>query len=649
MNKEKHNRKHEGHEGHDHSEHDHSGHSHGGKSAVVLFFLGLVAYIVGLFIKDNDIIRNVLNISALVLSGYHIIIEGVTDTIKASIKARRFKPNIHLLMLVAAVGAMIITEYREAALLILIFAGAHFLEEYAEGRSKKEITNLLKLNPTTARLIKTDGNIEIVDVSVLKIGDKLQVLNGDQVPTDGIIYEGQSVIDQSVITGESIPVDKKVGDSVFGSTINGTGAFKMEVTKDNKDTVFAKIVELVSQTQSNISKTAVFIKKLEPIYVTVIFLLAPLFYLLGLYVFNWGQTDSFYRTMVFLIGASPCALAATDIPATLSAISNLAKRGVLFKGGSYLSNLSDLKAVAFDKTGTLTQGRPVVTDVFFESKVTSEDQELYLDILVSMEKQSNHPLADAIIKHFNNRKLVKLTAGNIVGVGLAATYMDVSYHVGKPSSYKNVSQEIVKQTENYEYNGKTVIYFGTDEKVYGLIAIQDIPKETSKEAIEYFKTQNIHTVMITGDAKRTGEAIGRQLGIDEVKGNVLPEDKSKIITELKGLYGTTAMLGDGVNDAPALVAADIGIAMGEGTDIAIDVADAVLMKNDLNKFAYTHRVSKKLRSLVWQNIIFSMLVVLFLISMNILGMMDMGYAVLIHEGSTLVVILNGLRLLREVK
>lgn len=630
--------------------HTHNGeHNHeSSKSAVTMFFLGLAAYIIALFIQ-HELTSNLLNILALVLSGYHIIIEGFMDTVKKSIQRKRFIPNIHLLMTVAAIGALIISEYSEAALLILIFAGAHFLEEYAEGRSKKEITSLLNLNPTTARLLLDDGAIKIIDVSELKIGDHLQVLNGDQVPTDGIVLSGQSTIDQSAITGESIPVDKQVGDTVFGSTMNGNGTFIMEVTKDNTETVFAKIIQLVSQAQTNVSKTAAFIKKLEPTYVTIIFLLSPLFFLTGLYLFDWGQTDSFYRTMVFLIGASPCALAATDIPATLSAISNLAKRGVLFKGGSYLSNLADLRAVAFDKTGTLTEGKPIVTDVFFESKVADSDKEVYLDILVSMEKQSNHPLAESIINYFRDRETVELVTENIIGVGLSADYKETKYQVGKPSSYKVVLDEIKNQTEDFEHNGKTVIYFGTTEKVFGLIAVQDVPKETSREAIKHFRNNDIHTVMITGDAKRTGEAIGRQLGIDEVKANILPEEKSRIIAELKVKYGVTAMLGDGVNDAPALVAADIGVAMGEGTDIAIDVADAVLMKNDLNRFVYTHKVSKKLKLIVWQNIIFSMAVVLFLTTMNVLGLMNMGFAVLIHEGSTLVVTLSGLRMLRTVK
>lgn len=623
------------------------GHDHSNKSAIIMFFLGLTVFITAIFVQ-HELSSNILNVLALTLSGYHIIIEGFKDTIKQSIKRKRFIPNIHLLMTVAAIGALIISEYREAALLILIFAGAHFLEEYAEGRSKKEITSLLNLNPTTARLLLDDGTIKIIDVSELEIGNQLQVLNGDQVPTDGIVLSGQSTIDQSAITGESIPVDKQAGDIVFGSTMNGNGTFIMEVTKDSTETVFAKIIQLVNQAQTNVSKTAAFIKKLEPTYVTIVFLLSPLFFLTGLYLFDWGQTESFYRTMVFLIGASPCALAATDIPATLSAISNLAKRGVLFKGGSYLSNLADLKVVAFDKTGTLTNGKPVVTDMYFESSITKNDQDTYLDMLYSMEKQSNHPLAQAITDYFKERKSLDLVAENIIGVGLSAQYEGLYYHVGKPSAYKSASAEIKKQTKIFEDDGKTVIYFGSNEKAFGLIALQDIPKETSRTAIAYFKNNDIHTVMITGDAKRTGIAVGRELGIDEVKANVMPEEKSSIITELKRVYGVTAMLGDGINDAPALVEADVGVAMGEGTDIAIDVADAVLMKNDLNKFVYTHKTSKKLRSIVWQNIIFSMSVVLFLLTMNILGLMNMGFAVLIHEGSTLIVTLNGLRMLKNV-
>ena len=629
-------------------EHDHEGHDHGEKTAVVLYFVGLIAFLVAIFVSHNTL-KTTLYITSLVLSGYHIILEGFIDTMKQSMKEKRFKPNVHILMTLAAIGAVIIRDYMEAALLILIFAGAHFLEHYAENKSNKEITNLLKLNPTNARRILPNGETEMVDVAELNIGDQLSILNGDQIPTDGVVISGSSAVDQAAITGESIPVEKKEGDLLYGSTINGTGTLTMEVTKDSSQTVIAQIIEMVSQAQSNISRTAALIKRIEPKYVITVLLLTPVFYLVGYYVLGWSQYESFYRTMVFLIATSPCALAVTDIPATLSAISNLAKRGVLFKGGSYLSNLSDLNAVAFDKTGTLTTGKPVVTDTYFANEVSETEQATFEQVIVSMESKSNHPLAQAIIKHYDKIIPSEMDVENIIGVGLVGRLNNVTYKIGKPSSYEIIPADIKKQTEVFEHEGKTVVYFGTDDKVLGLLAIQDVPKETSKAAIEYFKEANIHTVMLTGDAVRTGEAIGRQLGLDEVRGNIMPEEKASMIKELKEDYPVMAMVGDGVNDAPALVTADIGVAMGEGTDIAIDVADAVLMKNDLTRFAYTHKLAKKLRKIVWQNIVIALGVVVMLVIVNLFGQLNMTFAVIFHEGSTLLVIFNGLRLLTGVK
>ncbi|TQS70518.1 cadmium-translocating P-type ATPase [Ornithinibacillus gellani] len=634
--------------GHNH-EHEHEcDHSHGGKKEVILFFTGIAAFLIALFVNGGAI-QAALFITSLVLSGYHIIMEGILDTFRQTIKRKKFMPNIHILMTLAAVGAVIIGEYMEAALLILIFGGAHFLEHYAEDKSNKEITNLIKINPTTARRVIENGKTEIVDVAELRIGDKLSVLNGDQIPTDGIVVSGTSAVDQSSITGESIPVEKQAGDVLYGSTMNGAGTLMMEVTKDSSETVISKIIELVSQTKNNMSKTAAFIKKIEPIYVTIVLFLTPIFFLLGYLVMHWSAYDSFYRTMVFLIATSPCALAVTDIPATLSAISNLAKRGVLFKGGSYLSNLSDLTAVAFDKTGTLTTGKPVVTEVYFGGETTEIQQQEFEKIIVSMESKSNHPLAEAIMKYYAAVATIELEVENVLGVGLIARAEDTTYKIGKPNSYHTIPADIQNQTTQLENEGKTVVYFGTEDTVLALLAIQDIPKETSKAAIQYFKKQQIHTVMLTGDAKRTGEAIGRQLAIDEVRGNVMPEEKATIISELKKTYPVMAMVGDGVNDAPALVTADIGVAMGEGTDIAIDVADAVLMKNDLSKFAYTHRLAKKLRKIVWQNITFALAVVVLLVVSNVIGQMNMTLAVIFHEGSTLAVIFNGLRLLKGIK
>lgn len=634
---------HQNHEGHSHSHH----HGHG-NSGVVFFFIGLVIFLVAFSIQKGSLMQNALFVVAMLLSGYHIIVEGLDETIDASKRQGKFAPNVHILMTLAALGAMIIGNYEEGALLILIFAAAHFLEEFAEGRSKREITNLLKMNPTEARLIQADGSVKIVAVSTLQIGDTLQVRNGDQIATDGVILSGVTSIDESSINGESIPREKTIGDEVFGSTINGNSSFTMAVTKDSSETLFAKILQLVNQSQSNLSKTATKIQRLEPYYVTAVLLIVPLFILLSPALFQWTWEESIYRGMVMLISASPCALAASAVPATLSGLSNLAKRGVLFKGGSYLANLAEIQAVAFDKTGTLTIGKPAVTDFYFKKQEGHSEQE-WIDLVVAMEKTANHPLANAILTGFTVEKELEIDVENKLGYGLTSKYQEAIYQIGKPEIFKTVDAEI--ETLNFRYSkaGKTVVYFAKDNRVIGLIAMMDVPNTNSKEVIDYLKSQNVHTTMITGDSEQTGQAVGQLIGIDEVIGNVLPENKAAMIKSLQAQYGTVAMLGDGVNDAPALVTADIGVAMGEGTDIAIDVADAVLMQNDLTKFSYAYNVSKRLERIVWQNISFSMMIVLLLVILNILGKMDITIGVIAHEGSTILVILNGLRMLIPMK
>lgn len=632
--------------GHCHN-HNHSHEHQHGKLPVILYLVGLGLYLLALLSSGKyPIVKNTIFMLAMLISGYHVIFEGIGDTIQSTISKKKFMPNVHLLMALAAFGAAIIGDFNEGALLILIFAGAHFLEDYAEGRSRREITNLLKLNPTEARRILPDGTIELVDVAELKIGDRLRVLPGDQVATDGRIVEGMSSIDESSINGESIPREKTIGDEVFGSTVNSTGTFTMEVTKSSDETVFAKIIQLVNQSQNNLSQTATKIKRLEPIYVTIVLILVPVFILFGKGILQRDWYTSFYRGMVLMISASPCALAASAIPATLSGISNLAKRGVLFKGGSYLANLATIKVAAFDKTGTLTKGKPVVTDVYFKEEGS---QVLWLDLIHAMEKQANHPLANAILEHIQPEMTYEVIVENRIGEGLMTTYAEKEYQIGKPSVFKQVTPEIQEKTAQLAAEGKTVVYFSENQQVVGLLALMDVPQEEVKEVIAYLKSQNIRTVMITGDAEMTGKAVAKILGMDQVVANVMPENKAQMIQSLQQEYGETTMLGDGINDAPALVQADIGFAMGDGADVAIDIADAVIMKNELKRFTYAHRVAKKLDKIVWQNIIFSMAIVVLLVTLNTLGKMDIALGVIAHEGSTLIVILNGLRLLIPVK
>ncbi|WP_291290877.1 heavy metal translocating P-type ATPase [Enterococcus sp.] len=631
------------------SQHAHSSgaahqHAHG-NAPLRNYLAGVVLFIVALMVPQV-LIKDLLYSGAILLSGYHIIWEGIEDTVNDSRKSRKFRPNVHLLMTLAAFGSVLIGNFNEAALLILIFAGAHFLEDYAEGQSRKEITNLLKLNPTEARLVMADGSIKQVPAEQVKKGDTLQVLPGDQIATDGRILSGISSINEASINGESIPREKTVGDEVFGSTINGTGTFMMEVTKDSSETVFAKILSVVESAQTNQSKTETRIKKIEPIYVTTVLILVPLFILTAPFLFGWDWSTSFYRGLVMMISASPCALAASAVPASLSAISNLAKRGILFKGSSYLANMGQTKVAAFDKTGTLTMGKPQVTDVYFDEQASEQQRQEWASLILAMEKQANHPLAAAIVSHFEKQtgvQAISLTANNEIGSGLTTVVAGKAYRIGKPSG--TLQSTFTKQKESLEQAGKTVVLFSVDEQPVGLIALMDLPNPQAKGVIDELKQAGIRTVMITGDSQAAGEAIGEQLGVDQVAANVLPENKAQIIQQLQQEFGQTVMVGDGINDAPALVQSDIGFAMGEGSDVAIEVGDAVIMKNDLTRFTYALKTAKKLDRIIWQNIFFSMFIVALLIVLNLLGKMNIGLGVFAHEGSTLLVLFNGLRML----
>jgi Cd2+/Zn2+-exporting ATPase len=629
---------------HENNSHDHE-HDHG-KMPIILYFIGLALSLIALFLNgETSLLQNSLFSIASISAGYHVIIlEGIGETIENSKIQHKFTPNSHILMGIAAIGASLIGSFWEGTLLVLIFSGAHFLEDYAEGRSKREITKLLEMNPTTARLIMLDGNTTIVDVKELKVGDQLQVLNGDQVPIDGVIVSGSTSIDESSINGESIPKEKTQGDGVFGSTINGTGTFTMEVTKETNDTVFSKILQLVNQNQENQTKASSIIQKFEPKYVKFVLITIPLVILIAPLLFDLTWSQSIYRGLVLLVAASPCALAAATVSVTLSATSNLAKRGVLSKGSAYLSQLADIQAIAFDKTGTLTKGKPEVTNYYFSDSV---DEKNIIDIVVALEKESNHPLASAILNKFEPKNKLAIKVENQIGRGLIGDYNGKTYRIGKPTSFEAVSDDYTRLNKEWASEGNTVVYVSENEKVIGLIALMDIPSENAKATIEYFKKCGVHTTLITGDSEMTGQAVGKQLGVDQVIANVMPEDKSNIINEQKERYGITAMVGDGVNDAPALVKADVGIAMGEGTDVAVDVSDLVLMKNDLSKLVKAHKISLKMNRVIWQNIIFSMLVVAFLIIVSLLGLTDIAISVIVHEGSTLVVILNGLRLLKS--
>ena len=627
-----------------HHHHDHCGHCSGHHHHEISWKRWVLA--IGMFVlalmleKSVGWIANALFLLTIACIGKEIIVEGIMDTIEETKQIKKFRPNVHLLMTLAALGAIFIGKFEEAAMLIVIFTLAHSLEEYVEKKSRKDMTHLLQLQPKVALKKMNNGHFGEVDASSLEVGDIIQVLNGSQISADGIIIEGISSINQASVTGESIPVEKEVGSEVFAGTLNLTQTLLIKVTKIQHDSVLGKIITLVQEAGQSLTRTGSFLKKWEPVYVTIVLALFPVVLAIGILFLNWDFLTAFYRGMVYLIAVSPCALAASATPVTVAAISTLSRKGIFIKSGASLEKMSEVEAIAFDKTGTLTNGTPKVV-----AKVMDKDREFELySILVSMEKKVNHPLAFAIVESGLAYRTYSLSVIPKVGIGLEATHRNHTYRVGKPSSFATLGKytEIVEQWMN---EGKTVVVLSEDYLVVGAVALLDTPKEEAKQVIDYFKQENIQTMLLTGDYIQTAVAIAKELEVEEVRGNVLPEEKTNILKEWSMKYPTIAMVGDGINDAPALVNAEVGIAMGKGTDVAMESSDIVLMNSQLDSLKTLHQVSKLMMTVTKQNLIFSLLIVIVLVLLNFLGWSDLTLGVILHEGSTVVVLLHALRLI----
>lgn len=581
-------------------------------------------------------------LSAYVIGGYAKAKEGIEETIENKTL------NVEILMILAAIGSAIIGYWTEGAVLIFIFAVSGALETYAMNKSHKEISSLMALQPEEAWLVR--GGFEPIAVSVdsLKIGDHILVKPGERIPADGTIFKGLSAIDEAAITGESMPVTKQVHDEVFAGTVNLNGALTINVTKKSTDTLFQKIITLVQSAQSEKSPSQQFIERFESVYVKGVLATVAVMMVLPHYLLDWDWTTTFYRAMVLLVVASPCALVASIMPATLSAISNGAKHGILVKGGVHFEHLSTLQALAVDKTGTLTEGKPIVTDFLVRSE---EERAHALDILTAIESQSNHPLAQAITSYASKQGAQILTATicDIPGFGIEGQVDDETYLVGKPEfvgaeAASNFSQGIAK---TLAAEGKTVIFLKDNKGILALVAMQDQVREEAKKAITLLQQLGIDVMMLTGDNEKTAQAIAKTAGVNAYVAECLPEGKVDYMKQYLEKYKTVGMVGDGINDAPALATATVGIAMGGGTDVALETADVVLMKNDLSKIAYAVKLSRKMQRIVKQNIIFSLAVIALLIMSNFFQIIDLPLGVLGHEGSTILVILNGLRLLRN--
>ncbi|MBD7938555.1 cadmium-translocating P-type ATPase [Cytobacillus sp. Sa5YUA1] len=583
-------------------------------------------------------------ILSFIIGGFAKAKEGIEETI-----ANR-ELNVEMLMIFAAIGSAIIGYWIEGAILIFIFAMSGALETYTMNKSKKEISSLMELQPEEALLIHEDRE-EVVHVSTLEIGDKILVKPGERVPSDGIIVYGQTTIDEATITGESIPVTKGLSAEVYAGTVNMNGAIKVEITKKADETLFQKIIQLVQSAQSEKSPSQLFIENFEGKYVKIVLLTVALMLFLPHFLLGWSWNETFYRAMILLVVASPCALVASIMPATLSAISNGAKQGILFKGGVHLENLGHIKAIAFDKTGTLTKGRPEVTDFI---TLHTQHRDDYLRIVGSIENHANHPLATAIVTYTKEEQSSPLlepeSIEDVPGWGIKAVMNGVTWKIGKPSFILNnneLAPELKEQQETLASNGKTIVLFERDHEVCGLIALKDQVRQETKTAVKQLNDQGIYTIMLTGDSQSTAQAISTEANVEDFIAECLPEKKVDHVKELRNQYQQVAMVGDGINDAPALATANVGIAMGEGTDVALETADIVLMKNDLPKIAHAISLSKRMNTIIKQNIVFSISVIMLLICSNFLQILDLPYGVIGHEGSTILVILNSLRLLKD--
>ena len=561
-----------------------------------------------------------------------------------SVKSRRF--DIDTLMIVAAAGAGALGAWVEGALLLFLFSLGHALEHMAMDRARKAIEALAELAPKTA-IVQRDG-VEIeVRVEALQRGDRVIVKPGQRIPADGRVLSGESAVDQSPVTGESMPVDKQPGDPVFAGTVNGEGVLVIEVTRLARESTLARMVDMVAEAQTQKSPTQRFTDRFERIFVPVVLVGAVLLIVLPP-LLGFPFAESFYRAMAVLVAASPCALAIATPSAVLSGIARAARGGVLIKGGAHLENLGMLTAVAFDKTGTLTLGKPRVTDVV----AVGGDEARLLTLAAAVESRSAHPLAQAVVAEAKGRGLTWSEAGeteSVTGKGVRAEFDGQKVAIGNAKMFDGevIPDAIQQQAERLQTEGKTIMLIQADGQFLGVVALADTPREDVREVLARLHQLGIRkTIMLTGDNERVGRAIADAVGLDEVEAGLLPEDKVKAMEELGQRYGQVAMVGDGVNDAPAMARATVGIAMGgAGTDVALETADVALMADDLSKLPFAVALSRASRRIIRQNLYVSLGVVALLIPATLFGWAGIGVAVLIHEGSTVVVVVNALRLL----
>lgn len=646
----------EEHHHHHHDEEDCCGHDHGlgcaceadllenidkevdlkqSKKPLGIFAIGIILLAFGygleMFNIVNPLVSQIIFLVAVIYVGRHIIIEGIEDLFEGEVK-------IELLITIATFGAFFLQSGEEGAMLMILFYLGEYLEHYSLNKSKSSLIELVKLTPDTA-MVKQGDHEHQKAVADIAIGDVVVVRPGDKIPVDGIIVEGTTSVNQASITGESLAVSKSIGDEVYASTINEDGYIEIEVNKDNDDTIFAKIIELIKNSEQNKAHIDVFIDNFAKYYTPLVVVLAILVAILPPIIYGASITDWTYRALTLLVISCPCALVISTPVSIVSAITKGTKNGIIIKGGEYVEELARIKEVLFDKTGTLTEGKLEINDV---QTCEGHKKEELLKIACSIEAKSKHPIAHTFVQYKKNHNLKLEEVDNfesIAGKGLKGDINGITYFVGK--------ETLFNQNITLDNNGmSTTVIIGTQDEVYGLITLKDKIREETPSTIASLNAKGIKTTMITGDNEKTAKLVADEIGLSNYYADLLPQDKVSIVSNAVSKHQDVAMVGDGVNDTPSLALANVGIAMGlEGADVAIETADIVLLEDKLSKINLLVDLAKKTMGKIKFNVAFCLSVKVILMILGIAGYISLWEAVLIGDmGITLLVVGNSLLL-----
>jgi Cd2+/Zn2+-exporting ATPase len=579
--------------------------------------------------------QNVLFAVAILLGGFSLFKTGLKNLV-------HFEFDMKTLMTIAIIGAAVIGEWSEGAVVVILFAISEVLEKSSMDKARASIRILMDNAPNEARVLRNNREL-LVNVEDVQIGDVLIIKPGEKIPIDGVVIEGTSSVNQAAITGESIPADKTVHDDVYAGTLNGEGYLKVRATKLSDDSTISKIIHVVEEAQGEKAPSQRFVDRFAKYYTPAIIVIACLVAIVPPLFFHAGWHEWVYQGLAVLVVGCPCALVISTPVAIVTAIGNAARNGVLIKGGSYLEQLGAVEAIAFDKTGTLTKGTPVVTD--FINFSSNHD---LIGMIAALETRSQHPLAGAIVNIADHQEYEVENFASITGKGVKGTINGTEYLIGNTKLFANIPEEINEQIITLQCQGKTVMVSGTKNEILALIAVADQVRESSSSVVNLLHKIGVkHTILLTGDNRATAEAIGHQVGVSGTAAELLPGDKLDYIKKLKEEYKSVAMVGDGVNDAPALASATVGIAMaGAGTDTAIETADIALMNDDLTKLPFTITLSRNTLGIIKQNIAFSLGIKLLALFLVAPGWLTLWIAIFADMGTTLLVTLNGLRLLK---